>query len=183
MKLLSILVTGTILFASCKDSTRVASSSADTTNKMATGTENKKEAKEQRNIQAAKELVENVSSHNTDAALKNADPGIADYGDGSMGVVKGVDSVKKYINLFLQAMPDFKGDNFMYFADGDRVAVVGEWSGTFKNDMMGMKATGKSFKIKDVDIFKFNDEGKIVEHRSIYPMAYMITGAGENKMK
>jgi predicted ester cyclase len=32
---------------------------------------------------------------------------------------------------------------------------------------MGMKATGKAFKIKDVDIFKFNDAGKIIEHRAV----------------
>jgi predicted ester cyclase len=45
--------------------------------------------------------------------------------------------------------------------------VYGEWSGTWKGDLMGMKATGKTFKINDVDIFKFNDAGKMIEHRSV----------------
>lgn len=65
------------------------------------------------------------------------------------------------------AIPDLKGDNIMAAADGDHVMVCGDWSGTWKNDFMGMKATGKSFKVKDVDIFKFNDAGKIIEHRSV----------------
>ena len=32
---------------------------------------------------------------------------------------------------------------------------------------MGIKASGKPIKFKDVDIFKLNDEGKIVEHYAV----------------
>ena len=32
---------------------------------------------------------------------------------------------------------------------------------------MGMKATGKSFKYWDGDLFTFNSDGKITEHRGI----------------
>ena len=55
-------------------------------------------------------------------------------------------------------------------ADGDYVIVYGTWTGTWKNDFMGMKATGKSFKVNDADIFKFNDAGKMMEHRSVQSM-------------
>jgi predicted ester cyclase len=182
MKLLAILTTGLILLASCNNSTKVASSSSDSTNKMMNTSQNK-EDKEQRNIQTAKDLMKGINDHNSDEAFKNTDPNIVDYGDGSMEPAKSMDSVKKMVNIFFQAFPDFKGEDFQYIADGNKVAIVGDWSGTFKNDMMGMKATGKSFKFKDVDIFTFNDEGKITEHRSIYPMAYMITGPQENKKK
>lgn len=48
--------------------------------------------------------------------------------------------------------------------------VYGTWSGTWKGDLMGMKATVKSFKVKDVDIFKFNDAGKVIEHRDVQSM-------------
>ena len=34
-----------------------------------------------------------------------------------------------------------------------------------EGEMMGMKPTGKSFKMKDVDIYTFNDAGKVTEHR------------------
>ncbi|MCB0543864.1 MAG: ester cyclase, partial [Saprospiraceae bacterium] len=44
----------------------------------------------------------------------------------------------------------------------------------WKNDLMGMKATGKSFKIIDVDIIEFNDAGKAVAHWSVQdPMVMM----------
>jgi hypothetical protein len=42
--------------------------------------------------------------------------------------------------------------------------------------MMGIKATGKSSKTRDTDIFKFNDEGKVVEHRSVMPMDVIWKG-------
>ncbi len=41
-----------------------------------------------------------------------------------------------------------------------------------------MKATGKSFKAKDVDIFTFNDAGKITEHRSVQSMATLMQQLG-----
>jgi len=47
---------------------------------------------------------------------------------------------------------------------------------------MGMKPTGKSYKLKDVDLFTFNDEGKITEHRSVQSMETMLSQVGA-KMK
>jgi predicted ester cyclase len=47
------------------------------------------------------------------------------------------------------------------------VAAYADWTGTFKNDLMGIKASGKPVNLRDVDIFKLNDAGKIIEHRSV----------------
>jgi predicted ester cyclase len=79
---------------------------------------------------------------------------------------------------YLSAFPDLKAENTMYFADGNTVIVVADWSMTFKNDMMGMKATGKSTKYKDVDIFTFDDNGKVTSHRSIYPIGALMMQMG-----
>ena len=68
-------------------------------------------------------------------------------------------------------------------ADGDKVMVYGDWSGTFKNDFMGMKATGKSFKVKDVDIFTLNDEGKITSHRNVLPWSAIMEQVGAKMPK
>jgi predicted ester cyclase len=79
---------------------------------------------------------------------------------------------------WLDAFPDYKGENLMAIADGDKVAVLRDWSGTFKKDFMGMKATGKIFKAKDVDIFTFNDAGKITKHRSVQSMTTLMQQLG-----
>jgi len=99
--------------------------------------------------------------------LKDIAADAVDYGDGSMAPIKGIDSIKAAIQSFMNAFPDMKGENFLVIGDGNHVAVFGDWSGTFKNAMGKMKPTGKMFKIKDVDLFTFNDAGKIIEHRSV----------------
>ena len=115
------------------------------------------EAKEERNKKTAMASVEGFSAHNVDAVFKDAAPDAVDYGDGSMPPIKGVDSGKVMVNMWMKAFPDVKGSDLKAVADGDWVMVWGTWSGTWKNDFMGQKATGKSFKVKDVDIFRFND--------------------------
>ncbi len=102
--------------------------------------------------------------------LKNSDANIVDYGDGSGPVIRNLDSLKVGMKGWLDAFPDYKSENLTAIADGDKVAVYGDWSGTFKKDFMGMKSTGKTFNAKDVDIFTFNDAGKITEHRSVQSM-------------
>ncbi|MDP9229749.1 MAG: ester cyclase [Bacteroidota bacterium] len=166
----------TFIFVSCnndKNGSSTTSSNSDST-KMS----NDKESKEERNKKTVMASVDEINAHNTDAALKDATADIVDYGDGSGNPVKGVDSVKAFVRELFTAFPDYKGENLMYFAEGDYVAVVGDWSGTFKKDAMGMKATGKSFKVRDTDIFKFNDEGKMIEHKGVQAMATIMNQVG-----
>ncbi len=140
--------------------------------KMENGTEGKAE----KNKATALASVMGVNAHDADAMLKEVTPDAMDYGDGSMPPVKGVDSIKAGVNAWLTAFPDVKGENFMVMTDdGTHVAVFADWSGTFKNDFMGMKATGRSYKLKDADIFTFNEEGKITEHRSV--QSNMVMGS------
>ena len=71
------------------------------------------------------------------------------------------------VQAFMAAFPAYKGENFLVIGDGNHVAVFADYTGTFKNPLMGMKPKGKTFKVKDVDLFTFNDAGKITEHRSV----------------
>ena len=122
---------------------------------------------EERNKQTALTALESFNKRNIDSVLVKADKEMVEYGDGSFQPVKGADSITKEWKAWMNALPDYKGSNFTAVADGNTVMIYGEWSGTWTADFMGMKATGKPLKIFDVDIFKFNDEGKIIEHRSV----------------
>ena len=121
----------------------------------------------QKNKATALASVQAFTLATLDQALKSAAPDVVDYGDGSMKPVKGLDSIKSMLKEFLNAFPDYKGENFFVIGDGDHVAVFADYSGTFKNPMMGMKPTGKSFKLRDVDLFTFNSAGQVIEHRSV----------------
>lgn len=133
------------------------------------------EEKEERNKKTVLASLEGVSAHDVNVMLKDAATDITDYGDGSGPPMKGIDTARAGIAAWFAAFPDVKGENFKAVADGDWVMVWGDWSGTWKGDFMGQKPTGKSYKIKDVDIFKLNDEGKITEHH--YVQSWMNTAS------
>ena len=178
---LLLLATTAILFAACESSATKTGEGVE--NKMSDSTAATTESKSERNKKAVMASYEAMNSHNVNDALKYCTADVVDYGDGSMPPVKGRDSIAKMINEWMTAFPDNKGDNLKYVADGDWVMVWGDQSGTWKGDLMGMKATNKSYKIKDVDIFKLNDAGEIVEHHNVQSPNTMMMQVGMHMPK
>jgi len=136
------------------------------------------ESQEEKNKATALASVNAMIAGDIDAVLKDVAADGIDYGDGSMPPTKGIDSLKASLKAWRGAMSEYKAENLWALADGDKVVVFGDWSGTFKDDFMGMKTAGKSFKIKDIDIFKFNSEGKMTEHHNIQSSCAMLSQMG-----
>jgi steroid delta-isomerase-like uncharacterized protein len=136
------------------------------------------ESKTERNKKVVMASMEAMMAKNIDQVLKDVAPDVVDYNDGSMPAMKGKDTIMKMMNTWLTAFPDNKGNDLKYVADGDWVMVWGEWTGTWKGDFMGMKATNKTYKVKDVDIFKLNDAGQIVEHHNVQSPNTMMMQVG-----
>jgi predicted ester cyclase len=161
-----LLTSATLALAACNSQP----ADKDMTEKDTTGatvsTNNADEAKEERNKRIALESVEAINSHDVNTVLKDVAPDAVDYGDGMMPPVRSKDSVTTMISAWLKAFPDAKGSNLKAVADGDWVVVWGDWSGTWKSDFMGQKANNKSYKTREADIFRFNNEGKIIEHHN-----------------
>jgi predicted ester cyclase len=176
-KVFLLLAVSGVLFTACQTSPKTEgdeTTRGDTT----AATANTAEDKEERNKKVIMASFDGMASKNVDQMLKDCAPDCVDYGDGSMPPVKGRDSIANMIKGWMNAFPDNKFDNVKYVADGDWVMVWGEWSGTFKNDFMGMKATNKSYKMKDVDIFKLNDAGQVVEHHNVQSPNNMFSQIG-----
>jgi predicted ester cyclase len=152
-----------------------AAPKADTAAKMS-------DNKAERNRKTIMESMDAFNAHNAEGVLKNCAPNFMEYMDGSIPPQK-LDSAKIGLAGYLNAFPDVKGENMTYISDGDKVVVVTDWTQTFKNDMMGMKATGKTVKYRDVDIFTFDNDGKVMSHRSIYPMGAILAMAGADMSK
>jgi predicted ester cyclase len=163
MKQLLVLMSFAAVITSCNSSIPAISNSMDSLMAARTARDSILE----KNKATALASVRAFSAGNMDEAMKDITPDAVDYGDGMMAPVKGIDSIKAMVKIFMAAFPDYKGENFLVLGDGNHVAVFADYSGTFKNALMGIKPTGKSFKIKDVDLFTFNDAGKITEHRSV----------------
>ena len=174
----SILLLTLVWLAACNNEKKAEP--ADSTQTASAPADNKAE----KNKQTALASAMAVNAHDAEGMLKDVAPDAVDYGDGSMPPVKGLDSIKAAVKEWVAAFPDVKGENFMILTDdGTHVAVIADWAGTFKNDFMGMKATGKSYKIKDADLFTFNNDGKITEHRSIQPNSNMMSQVGAKMPK
>ena len=141
-------------------------------------TEDSAEAREERNKQTAMASVNAIIGGDVEGTLKDVAADAIDYGDGSMAPVKSKDSITVMLKNWRESISEYKGENLMALADGDYVAVVGDWTATFKKDFMGMKTAGKKVKMKDVDIFKFNSDGKITEHQNVQSSAEMMKQLG-----
>ncbi len=76
---------------------------------------------------------------------------------------KGTRGVKKRILDFRNAVPDLKVKVSDVLAERNKVVATWEMSGTFKHDYNELKATGKKFNVRGVDVFKIN-KGKIQEN-------------------
>jgi predicted ester cyclase len=173
MKKTILLFTVAIIMVSCN-------------NESKTGSEEKKEnatttseTKQERNKKTVLASMDAFAKRDVDGMLKDAAPVCTEYGDETMPPSTNTDSTKAFIKMLINSIENYTASNAQLIADGDYVFYYADWSGVFKNDLMGIKATGKPLKFKDCDIFKFNDDGKITEHHSIQNMGALLM-AGNN---
>jgi steroid delta-isomerase-like uncharacterized protein len=74
----------------------------------------------------------------------------------------GLDGVNDRFGMLIKALdPHFTIEDLI--AEGDRVVVRWTNSGTNVGDFFGIPATGRSFKIPGIDIYRMQD-GKLAEH-------------------
>jgi len=119
-----------------------------------------------RNQQRAMLSIQAYNSHNVNEILKYWDSTAIDYGDGTSRPVKGIDSLKLLFAFVLKALPNIKVDSLKTLSDnGEHVIVTGIWSGSVRNDSLGISDTKFSF--WNGDFFTFNEAGKIIQHKSI----------------
>jgi len=170
-KTILLLITALIIaISSCNNETK-----KDEVKSEATATP--AESKQDRNKKVVMASMESFMKGDIDGVFKDAAPGFTDYADGTIPPTNSVDTLKSFIKMMEASITDYKGENLKYYADGDYVLVHGDWGGVFKNNFMGIKATGKPVKFKDVDIFKLNDDGKITEHHSIQNLQAVLMAA------
>jgi steroid delta-isomerase-like uncharacterized protein len=80
---------------------------------------------------------------------------------------------KLFFRMFRAAFPDQKfGIDFM-IAENDLVTAIGTVEATHQGEFFGMPATGKHFKVRNIDICRFNADGLISEHWGLFDQASM----------
>ena len=75
----------------------------------------------------------------------------------------GIKGAREHILGIRKVYPDLKLDIEIQIAEGDWVATYYTVTGTFQNEWLGMKPTGKKISYTGVNLDKLRD-GKIIEH-------------------
>jgi len=94
---------------------------------------------------------------------------------GPRGEVKGLDSIKAMFQYFASTMSNTKVEVVKELADDDYVMswIKQSWTAKTDDPMMGLKAGDKG-NMQGVDVTKYNDDGKVIEHWGFISMADMM---------
>jgi predicted ester cyclase len=118
---------------------------------------------EEENKAIFRHYVEEVSNEgNLDLVDEIFDRYISHQSDGRTEE-RGPEDVKRFIGEFRQAFPDFRSTIEYQVAEGDMVVTRWRASGTHQGEFRGIAPTGKPVAITGIGIFRFSDEGKVME--------------------
>jgi serine phosphatase RsbU (regulator of sigma subunit) len=81
---------------------------------------------------------------------------------------RGPEDVKRFVGEFRVAFPDLRINIEEQIAEGDKVVVRATIRGTHQREFRGMAPTGKEIEEKGFSVFRFSEEGKVVESWDSY---------------
>jgi steroid delta-isomerase-like uncharacterized protein len=99
------------------------------------------------------------------------------------GSVQGPDAIVESVRSFFRGFPDAVLTYEPAIVDGHRAALVGEVAGTHVGTMMGIAATGRSFRFRIAFVIAVNADHQIVEERRIYDFTGLLVQVGVLKAK
>ena len=135
----------------------------------------------ERNTENAKKLIDEVINA---GKLELCDRYLAadsiDYQDYGIPheLCNGHEGFQRVLGPFIEAFPDLHLAVQFTVADDDRILLYSSTTGTHRGSFMGMAPTGKQFKVNGVDIFRFNDEGKVSAHWGVFDTFGMLAQLG-----
>ena len=89
------------------------------------------------------------------------------------GVHRGPGAIVAGLREFVAAFPDWRADVKSVTADGERVVIEWDSSGTFVNPFRGRQANGKRFRRRGCSVAEV-EGGKIVRYRDYYDRATLL---------
>jgi steroid delta-isomerase-like uncharacterized protein len=135
----------------------------------------------ERNIANARKLIEDViNAARPDLCDRYLAADRADHQDYGLppGMANGHEGFRRVLGGFFEAFPDLRLEVQFTIADDDRVMFYSSASGTHRGPLMGMAPTGRTFKVNGVDVFRFDDEGKIAVHWGVFDTFGMLAQLG-----
>jgi serine phosphatase RsbU (regulator of sigma subunit) len=125
------------------------------------------EAWNQSNLEIVDEVFDRYVSHQPDGSV----------------LERGPEDVKRFVGEFRSAFPDLRISPDDQIAEGDKVVSHGTIRGTHQGEFRGMAPTGEETEIKGMAIFRFSEEGKVVESWDSYDQLSLMRQSIEQELR
>ena len=88
------------------------------------------------------------------------------------------EGVRQFFAAYMAAFPDLRMEPEDIIESGDKVIGRVRCTGTHQGELMGMPPTGKTVDVQAIDIIRFGDDGKAVEHWGVTDTLTMMQQLG-----
>jgi len=133
-------------------------------------------------IGVARDYVEQVfNGRDAERAREFFTDDVAWHGN-TLGTVTGVDTIVPVLAGFIGALSDVHADLQDVIASNDLVALRQVVSARHTGTLLGIPATGLPVRWDAVDIYRFNDAGKISEQWAFEDLAAVLSQVGGVKL-
>jgi len=129
------------------------------------------------NKAAARRFLEETDKGNLDVIDELVSPDAIDHNP-FPGQAPGAQGVKQVFGMLRTAFPDMSQSIEDMVAEGDRVAFRSTLHGTHRGEFLGIPATGKQVALPGIDIIRFDDDGKMVEHWGLFDVPLLMQQLG-----
>ena len=129
------------------------------------------------NKAAARRFLEETDKGNLDVIDELVSPDAIDHNP-FPGQAPGAQGVKQVFGMLRTAFPDMSRSIEDMVAEGDRVAFRSTLHGTHRGEFLGIPATGKQVALPGIDIIRFDDDGKMVEHWGLFDVPLLMQQLG-----
>ena len=124
------------------------------------------EAWNQSNLEVVDEIFDRYISHQPDGSV----------------LERGPEDVKRFVGEFRSAFPDLRLSSEEQIAEGDRVVSHGTIRGTHQGEFRGMAPTSEDMEIPGMAVFRFSEEGKVVESWDSYDQLSLMRQSIEQEL-
>jgi predicted ester cyclase len=116
-------------------------------------------------VEANKKLVRTV----IEEVFNKRQPGemdrfvVTDFVEHNPNLPQGLEGRKRFVAAVLAGFSDYRGEIVEILAEGDKVVVRIQWSGTQDGPFLGLPPSGNKVRFSTADFFRIAN-GKLVEH-------------------
>jgi len=131
----------------------------------------------EQNKAAARRFLEETDKGNLDVIDELVSPDAVDHNP-FPGQAPGAEGVRQVFAMLKAAFPDMSQSIQDMVAEGDRVAIRSTLHGTHRGEFLGIPATGKQVALPGIDIIRFDEEGKMIEHWGLFDVPLLMQQLG-----